>query len=335
MSIVYTLIILCVLVLVHEFGHFIVAKKSGVLVEEFSLGMGPQIYSWHKGETEYSLRLFPIGGFVKMLGEDGESDNPRAFCNKSVWARMAVTFAGPFMNLLIAVVFFLVAFMYFGTPADNGLVGSVLPDSPAAAAGLQPGDIIVSLDDTEIANWDDVVAYMSGVQPESSVAVGYLRGGEQLSASLTPMPNEEGRVILGITQGVQRVGFFRAMKMGFTTTVTFTVMIFQALTQMITGAAPVEVAGPVGMVSLVGEYADVGLMYLFLFAGMLSVNLGVMNLLPIPALDGARLLFLLIEAVRRKPVDRDKEAMVHFVGFILLMTLMVVITYFDITKLLS
>lgn len=335
MSIVYTLVILCVLVLVHEFGHFIVAKKAGVLVEEFSLGMGPQVCGWHKGETEYSLRLFPIGGFVRMTGEDGESDNPRAFCNKSVWARMAVTFAGPLMNLLVAVVFFLVAFMYFGTPATDGLLGTVAEGSPAELAGLQTGDVVVSLDDTAVKSWDDIVFYMADVQPGAAVTVGYLRGGEQFSAVLQTVPNADGRAILGVTQGIKRADFLTSLKLGFTTTVNFTVMIFQALFGMVTGSTPVEVAGPVGMVSLVGEYADVGLMYLFLFAGMLSVNLGVMNLLPIPALDGARLVFLLIEAVRRKPVDRDKEAMVHFVGFVLLMVLMVVVTYFDVTKLLS
>lgn len=335
MSVVYTLIIICVLVLVHEFGHFIVAKKSGVLVEEFSLGMGPRLLGWQWGETEYSIRALPIGGYVKMPGEDEESDDPRAFCNKSVWVRMAVTFAGPLMNLLVAVMFFLVAFMYFGTPAYDGLIGSVAEDTPAAAAGLQAGDVITSLNGSEVNSWADVTALMAGVLPGDEVIVGYERNGEAQTLSLNAMANDEGRALLGVTQGIRKADFVSSLKLGFATTVNFTVMIIQSLKDMLIGAAEVDVAGPVGMVSLVGEYADVGLMYLCLFAGMLSVNLGVMNLLPIPALDGARLVFLLIEAVRRKPIDRDKEAMVHMVGFVLLMTLMVVITYFDVTKLIS
>lgn len=340
MSIVYTLIILCVLVLVHEFGHFIVAKKCGVLVEEFSIGMGPQLFGWQRGETTYSVRAFPIGGFVNMLGEADGSDNPRAFCNKSVGARMAITFAGPLMNLLVAVVFFLVAFMYFGTPAANGLIGTVAENSPAELAGLASGDVIISLQaegDTPaaIANWNDIAAFMAEVAPGETVLVGYQRAGAEYTASLVIAENENGGAMLGVTQGIQRANILGSLSLGFATTVNFTVLVLQSLWQMVTGAAPVEVAGPVGMVTLVGEYADVGLMYLFLFAGMLSVNLGVMNLLPIPALDGARLLFLLVEAVRRKPVDRDKEAMVNMIGFMLLMGLMLLVTYFDITKLIE
>lgn len=334
MSVLYTIIIICVLVLVHEFGHFIVAKKSGVLVDEFSLGMGPKLLGWQGAETAYSVRLLPIGGYVKMTGEDEDSDNPRAFCNKSVWVRMAVTFAGPLMNLLIAVVFFLVAFMYFGTPATDGLIGTVAENSPAAAAGLQSGDVITALDDSPVGGWTDVTEFMATVAPGEAVRVSYLRDGEQLSAELITM-DTEGRAVLGVTQGIRRADLVSSLQLGFATTVSFTVMILQSLGDMLTGAADVDVAGPVGMVTLVDEYANVGLMYLFLFAGMLSVNLGVMNLLPIPALDGARLVFLLIEAIRKKPIDREKEAMVHLVGFALLMALMVIITYFDIDRLIS
>ncbi|MBQ2887688.1 MAG: RIP metalloprotease RseP [Firmicutes bacterium] len=335
MSIVYTLIILCVLVLVHEFGHFAVAKKTGVLVEEFAIGMGPQLLGWQKGETEYSLRLLPIGGYVKMVGEDGESDNPRAFCNKTVWERMAITFAGPLMNMLVAIIFFLVAFMYFGTPASNGLIGTVGENSPAEAAGIVPGDVIVSLNDTEIDNWDDLSAFMAGVQPGDELTVGYLRGGEEFSASAVASANEEGRAVLGVTQGIAKADVIGSLKLGFAMTVEFTVLILQSLWQMVAGTVPVEVAGPVGMVSMVGEYANVGLMYLFMFTGMLSVNLGVMNLLPIPALDGGRLFFQIIEAVRGKAIDPDKEATIHLVGFVLLMLLMLTVTFMDIEKLMQ
>lgn len=334
MSVLYTVIIICVLILVHEFGHFIVAKKSGVLVEEFSLGMGPQLLGWKSGETEYSIRLLPIGGFVRMDGEDEASSNPRAFCNQSVAVRAAVTFAGPLMNLLVAVLFFLVAFMYFGTPATDGLIGTVAEGSPAAVAGLQPGDVITGINGGKVGSWDDVTLRMADVTPGDEVMVGFERDGEAQQILITTV-DSDGRAMLGVTQGVRRADLVSSLKLGFATTVSFTVMILQSLMDMVTGAAEVEVAGPVGMVTLVDQYANVGLMYLFLFAGMLSVNLGVMNLLPIPALDGSRLVFLLIEAVRRKPIDREKEATVHLVGFALLMALMVIITYFDIDRLIS
>jgi regulator of sigma E protease len=333
MNIIYTLIILCVLILVHEFGHFAVAKLNGIIVEEFSLGMGPKIIGWGKGETKYSLRILPIGGYVKMTGEDEESDNERAFCNKSVSARMAVTFAGPAMNIIFAIIFFMIAFMYFGTPATYGLLGSVQEGLPAAEAGLRSGDVIVSFDDTQVDNWNDIVAYIDGVEVGQDLTVGYMRDGEFYTASLTVGADDEGNAVLGITQGASRANLLGSIKLGFVVTVNFTVLIVQSLVQMITGSIEVEVAGPVGIVSLVGQYANVGFMYLFLFAGILSINLGVMNLLPIPALDGSRLVFLLIEGIRRKPIDRDKEAMVHFVGFMLLLALMVVVTYLDIEKL--
>lgn len=334
MSILYTVIIICVLILVHEFGHFIVAKKSGVLVEEFSLGMGPQLFGWKSGETEYSIRMLPIGGFVRMDGEDEASSNPRAFCNQSVAVRAAVTFAGPLMNLLVAVLFFLVAFMYFGTPATDGLIGTVAEGSPAGVAGLQPGDVITGINGDRVASWDDVTLHMADVAPGDAVTVSFERDGEPRELLITTVASGD-RAMLGVTQGIRRADLVSSLKLGFATTVSFTVMILQSLMDMVTGAAEVEVAGPVGMVTLVDQYANVGLMYLFLFAGMLSVNLGVMNLLPIPALDGSRLVFLLIEAVRRKPIDREKEATVHLVGFALLMALMVIITYFDIDRLIS
>lgn len=336
MSIFYTLVILCVLVFVHEFGHFAVAKLSGIKVHEFAIGMGPQVISRCVGETRYSIRLFPIGGFVAMEGEDEASEDERAFCNKSVLARMAVTFAGPAMNFIFAAIFFMIAFMFFGMPATNGLVGDFEAVSPAAEAGMMKGDVIVSLDEEQIANWDDLALFMQGVQPGDAVQVGYMRGGELYTVTVTTGLNEEtGGAMLGVRQGVERAGVWNSLKIGCATTLNFTVMLVVSLWQMLTGEMAVEVAGPVGMVSMVGEFADVGLIYLFLFAGILSVNLGVMNLLPIPALDGSRLVFLAIEGIRRKPIDRDKEATVHLVGFVLLMVLMVVVTYLDIERLMQ
>lgn len=336
MNVVYTLIILCVLVLVHEFGHFAVAKLNGIKVHEFAIGMGPQVVSRQGPETRYSIRLLPIGGFVSMEGEDEASDDARAFCNKSVLARMAVTFAGPAMNFIFAAIFFMIAFMYFGLPASNGLIGDFEETSPAAVAGLAEGDVITSLDGQQVENWDDIALYMQGVSAGDTVQVGYMRDGEFYTVAVETALNEEtGGAMLGVRQGVERANLWGSLKIGCATTLNFTVMLVVSLWQMVTGEVAVDVAGPVGMVGMVGEFADVGLIYLFLFAGILSVNLGVMNLLPIPALDGSRLVFLAIEGIRRKPIDREKEAMVHLVGFVLLMMLMGIVTYLDIERLLQ
>lgn len=333
MNIIYTIIILCVLILVHEFGHFIVAKLNGIYVKEFSLGMGPKLAQWGKKDTRYSIRLFPIGGYVQMEGEDESSQNPRAFCNKGVLARMSVVFAGPLMNFVFAILFFMVAFMYFGTPDDDSVIGEVTVDGPAYEAGLEEGDIILAIDGNAVSTWNDMVSY---IQPASgeTLRLEVERDGQNFETNIVPTYNEEnGYGMIGITQHIEKANFLQSIKMGFVQTYEFTVLLIQSLYQMITGQLAVDIAGPVGMVSIVGEYADTALMTLFLFTGMLSVNLGVLNLLPFPGLDGSRLVFLAIEGIRRKPVPSNKEAMIHFIGLVALMALMVVVTVNDIGRL--
>jgi regulator of sigma E protease len=333
MSIVYTIIILCILIVTHEFGHFIVAKINGIYVEEFSLGMGPKLVQWGKKETKYSIRLFPIGGYVKMEGEDEDSDNPRAFCNKGVLARMAVVFAGPFMNFVFAIIFFMVAFMYFGTPSSDSIIGEVTPDGPAYEAGLQDGDIVMAINGNEVSTWEDMTSYIQPAGGES-LSLKVNRDGEIFETQIVPEYNDEyGYALIGITQHIEKANIFQSIKLGCVETYEFTVLLIQSLYQMVTGQMAVDVAGPVGMVSIVGQYANEAFMYLFMLAGILSINLGIINLLPFPALDGSRLVFLAIEGIRRKPVPSEKEAMVHFVGIVILLGLMVVITVNDIGRL--
>ncbi len=333
MSIIYTIIILCILIVTHEFGHFIVAKINGIYVEEFALGMGPKIIQWGKKETKYSLRLFPIGGYVKMLGEDDESESPRAFCNKGVLARMAVVFAGPFMNFVFAIIFFMVAFMYFGVADTNAVIGEISPDGPAAQAGLMDGDVVLSIDGNNVSTWEDMVGY---IQPaaDQELTLEVERNGEAFSTTVIPQYNEEYKcALIGIKQHITKANIVQSIKMGFVETYQFTALLIKSLYQMATGQMAVDVAGPVGMVNIVGQYANEASMYLFMLAGILSINLGIINLLPFPALDGSRLVFLAIEGIRRKPVPSEKEAMVHFVGIVILMALMVVITVNDISRL--
>jgi len=336
LSIVYTLIILCVLILVHEFGHFIVAKLCDVHVKEFSLGMGPQIAKWGKKETQYSLRVFPIGGFVSMVGEDEDSDDPRAFCKKPVWQRLLITFCGPFMNFILAIVLFVVSFMYFGVAAEEPLIGSVAVGTPAYSAGILAGDTITDINGEEIENWTELSAAIRAAGT-AEMQVGAVReDGTAYTVSLTPIYDEsQGFTIIGITQGMVRADLFGSIKQGFVNAYEFTRTLLVSLWQMITGQMALDVAGPVGMVSIVGAYADTALMSLFLLGGILSINLGVINLLPFPGLDGSRIVFLAIEGVRGKPVPSDKEAMVHFLGLVCLMAFMIFITINDVGRLIG
>lgn len=324
------LIILCVLIVGHEFGHFAVAKLNGICVEEFSLGMGPKLLQWGSGETKYSIRALPIGGYVKMDGENEASNNERAFCNKGVLARMSVVFAGPFMNFVMAILLFIIAFMYYGVPASNTLVGEVEAGKPAAVAGVMVGDVITAVDGVETANYTELIAQMQqNLDGEMELTV--LRDGETLTLAMTP-ELVDGSYVIGITQGIMQMDLLGSVKLGFTQTLSFSILLIEALGDMITGEMDVEVSGPIGMVGVVGSYADTGLMSLFLLAGILSINLGIMNLLPIPALDGSRLVFLTIEALRGKPIDPNKEAAINFAGFAFLMSLTLVVAFMDLSK---
>jgi regulator of sigma E protease len=335
MSIVYTIIILCVLILTHEFGHFAVAKLNGIFVEEFSLGMGPKIVQWKGKETKYSLRIFPIGGYVKMNGEDEASEEPNAFCQKSVLARMAVVFSGPAMNFIFAIIFFMVAYMYFGVPSQSTVIGEVMADKPAAAAGIETGDRISQIDGVVVSEWLEAVE-MIRQNAGKELNLVMERDGSTYNTEVTPVLDEQvGYGILGITQSVDKVNIIESVKLGCVQTYNFSKLLLVSLYQMATGQMKVEVAGPVGMVGMVGDYAEVGFMYLFLFAGILSINLGIINLLPFPALDGSRLLFLAIEGIRGKPIDPNKEGFMNFVGLMVLLGLMVLITYNDIIKLIG
>ena len=332
MSIIVTIVILCVLIVVHEFGHFIVAKINGVYVEEFSLGMGPKLLQWGKKETRYSVRLLPIGGYVKMCGEDEDSENPRAFCNKSVLQRMAIIFCGPFMNFLIAIVFFMVAYMYFGAPSPSTTLGEIVKDSPAAVAGLETGDKVYAIDGVEVNSWNEMVEQIRS-KPNQEIVFEYEHDGELEQTTIIPILDETGSYgIIGVTQSIEKANVIASIKTGFMQTYQFTKLMIVSLVDMVTGDAPVEVGGPVMIEQTVDAYMQEGFMYLFLLAGILSINLGIINLLPIPALDGSRLVFLLIEGIRRKPVPSDKEAMVHFIGLIAMFGLMIFITYQDILR---
>ncbi|MGI6713417.1 MAG: RIP metalloprotease RseP [Bacillota bacterium] len=336
MTIVLSILIFGLLILVHEFGHFIVAKLADVKIDEFSLGMGPKVMQKKKGETVYSLRWFPIGGFVKMAGmEPGEDDEPRGFNKKTVLQRAAIIFAGPLMNFITALVLFILVFMVVGIPSDTNVIGKVVSGAPAETAGLKSGDKIIQIQGTQVATWKEMVLAIRQ-HPQETIKLIVLRDGSKKEITVVPEKDPDtGNGQIGILQSWERKGFFTSITLGLERTYEFTKLLVVSLGQMITGTVKAEVAGPIGVVQMVGEVARYGLASIMTFAGILSINLGVINLFPIPALDGSRLVFLGLEGVRGCPIDPEKENFVHLIGFALLMILMVVITYNDILRLIS
>ena len=319
-----------VIIFVHEGGHLLCAKACHIYVEEFSVGMGPLLFSFQKGDTRYSLRLLPIGGYCKMPGEDGESDYPNGFDKKNVPQRMLVVAGGAAFNILFAVVLFVVAFMGIGTPSSESILGEVEPDYPAYSAGLRAGDRVVAIDGVAIGSWEEMTTAIQDRAGED-LAITVDRDGKTLTFDVTPRESE-GRSVIGVVAAREGISPFTAIKNGFVQTYQMTKLILVALWQMVTGAIAPDLSGPVGVGRMVGEAAGFGFFNFLIFVAIISVNLGVVNLLPLPALDGSRLVFLAFEALRRKPVSANVEGMIHFVGFILLMGLLVVITFFDIAR---
>lgn len=431
MNIIVAILLLGLIIIIHELGHFLLAKKNGITVTEFSVGMGPRIASFVKNGTRYSLKVFPFGGSCMMLGEDEVVEDEGAFHKKSVWARFSVIFAGAFFNFILAFVLALIVIgavgvdypevlkaqvgtpayaaglregdritsingsaihfgkeidMYFffhpvtGEPIDityerdgtkyktvlipklndpfyklgfgysgetpNAEVLSVDPDFPFEQAGIAAGDVITKINDTPIAAGNDVAAYFKEHPlTKDSVSITYVHENTEKTVELTPVL-VKNNYSLGLYYNVYRekVSALEAIKNSFYE-IKFNIMYaINGIGYLITGRVGLnEVTGPVGIVNVVGdiveeteeEGAGVVLLTLANFGVLLSTNLGVMNLLPLPALDGGRLVFLIIEAIRKKPIAKEKEAMVHLVGLALLMILMVFVLFNDIKKIFS
>ncbi|MBN2898249.1 MAG: RIP metalloprotease RseP [Clostridia bacterium] len=322
------IVVFAMLVFFHELGHFAVAKWNGILVHEFSIGMGPQIFSKKKGETLYSLRAFPVGGYVKMEGETEASENPRAFNRQNPLARLSVIFAGPFMNFVLSTVLFVILFMMVGMATTT--IDAVQSDSPAMEAGIMAGDKIVSINDETIKTWDQLVTIIGS--SDGLLTVEIERDHARQTLQILPKLDEEtGRKLIGITPTIEKK-ITGAIGESVKQVYYLTKGIFDFLADKISGAGQVEgeLVGPVGMVKIVGEAAKLGVLNLLMLAAYFSINLGIINLLPLPALDGGRIVFILIELVRGKPIDQEKEGFVHTIGFVLLMLFMVYMIFRDI-----
>lgn len=334
--------------MIHEWGHFIAAKKCGVIVEEFAVGMGPKIWGKQKGETLYSIRAFPIGGYCKMADEDKEASSNRGFNGISVWKRMIIILAGVFMNFVLAI--FISAVMVMFTGYGENIVSRVSENSPAEGIGIIAGDEIVNIDNSGIHLFDDVNFRLSQRKSEN-ILIGYERNGEYFETEVNIKNGERLGVAFGAKaplfgediEGVEKVGFFESFKVGLWKCVYMVKITFYGLSELFTMRVSLDdVAGPIGLTTVVNDVYEetikesvwnmIGSMASI--AALLSANLGVMNLLPIPALDGGRFVFLLIEAIRRKPIPPEKEGMIHFAGFAVLMAFGILIAFNDVFKLL-
>lgn len=386
MNIVLALLIFSLLVIIHELGHFLLARLNGVEVTEFSIGMGPRLVTlvktdnglkiqffastmfcenfgpW-KGKTKYSIKLLPFGGSCIMLGEDDVVDEDRAFCKKSVYQRMSIVFAGPFFNFVLA--FILAIVMNVVSGYDRPIVTSVESGMPMEAAGVRPGDEIVKINDTKIVLDREIGSYFifNPIREGDKYEITYKRDGEKYTVNVEPKLAETLYVSDGFMHGIiepetkkatsYRLGFgYGSPRQKGTTLQTLKYSLYEvkywidttikSIGMIFTGKiSKDDISGPVGIVSTVGDVVQKSSVFglssvilsLISFAILLSANLGVMNLLPIPALDGGRLFFQIVEIIRGKPISPEKEGIITMIGFVLLMLLMVFIMFNDIQKL--
>jgi regulator of sigma E protease len=414
-TVIAFIVIFGALVFFHELGHLIFAKRAGILCREFAIGFGPKIFSHKKNETVYTIRLLPIGGFVRMAGEDpemieikpghriglvldnvgqiikiiinnkdkypdarvievesadiehdlvikgyvdGEDEHlqtfsiardavfvedgietqiapfDRQFASKKLGQRTMAIFAGPMMNFILAFFIFLILAFLQGVPSSEPILGKITDDGTAVKAGLKEGDTVHSIDGTEITSWNDVVE-MIRKNPNQDLEFSIERNGKTQEITVVPEEKEvDGEKIglIGVYSPVEKSPL-KAISYGFEETYFWTKEIFFMLGKLVSGEFTIDaLSGPVGIYKSTDTVAKSGIYYLMKWAGILSINLGIMNLLPIPALDGGRLMFFAVEALRGKPIDRQKEGMVHFIGFALLMLLMLVVTWNDIQR---
>ncbi|GLI19208.1 MULTISPECIES: RIP metalloprotease RseP [Tepidanaerobacter] len=330
LTLIPTIIVLGAIIFFHEFGHFIVAKLSGIKVNEFSMGFGPQILKIKGKETDYFIRLLPLGGYVKMEGEDAATSDPRAFNNKPPLTRLAVILAGPLMNFLIAAI--LLSAISFSSGIATTQV-TVIPGEPAAEAGIRDGDVIYAVDGIKVNSWEDVVDRISN-RPKEQVEITVSRNNTLITYNVTAKEDPDTkRGIIGIKTVVVKHSLSRSLQFGIQKTFWITKMILVGLAQMLTGKAAVDVVGPVGIFQIVEEAAKNGIFQVMYIAALISINLGLFNIFPIPALDGGRCVFIILEILRGKPIDLEKEGFIHFIGFVILMIFMIIVLFKDISKL--
>ncbi|WP_102346910.1 RIP metalloprotease RseP [Bacillus sp. Marseille-P3661] len=411
-TVIAFIIIFGALVFFHELGHLVFAKRAGMLCREFAIGFGPKVFSFRRDETLYTIRLLPLGGFVRVAGEDpelveikpgynvglitdkhgqvtkiivnnkskfpnvkvieveridlvhqlvisGYEDNDetlqtfkvhdkamlvaddqetqiapynRQFASKSISQRFFQIFAGPMMNFILALVLLIILGSLIGTPIKEPILGELTTDGSAIESGLKQGDQVISIENIEVSSWDEMVEIIQG-SPDQSLHFIVNRNGEVLEFDVTPKVREyDNTGFIGVYPSVEKT-VLGSIAFGFEQTYFWTKEILFGLGKLVTGQFSIDdLSGPVGIYSLTDQVAQSGIYNLIRWASILSINLGIINLLPLPALDGGRLTFIAVEAVRGKPIDPQKEGIVHFIGFAFLMLLMIVVTWNDIQR---
>lgn len=337
-TILIAVLVFGAIVLIHEAGHFTVAKLCKIKVNEFSIGMGPKIISKKLGETAYSIRLLPIGGFVSMEGEDVESSDEGAFCKKPVYQRIAVVVAGALMNILLGFAVIVVAASTGSKLLTRTVGGFKLDNAPSMVSGLMEGDEIININGRHIFT-DSDIKYELLNDADGVFTMVVKRNGEKLSIDNIKFQitkNEDGTqsLLFDFYVNDEAKTVLNVLDYSVRETLSTARLVYISLFDLIMGKYGVnDLSGPVGVVGAIGKASRYGLSTLLYFISLITINIGIFNLLPLPALDGGRLVFLLIEAVRRKPINPKYEGMVHAIGLALLMLLMLVVSAGDIIKL--
>lgn len=345
-NIIIALIVFGTIIFFHELGHFLLAKKNGIYVNEFAVGMGPTIFSFTKKETKYSLKAIPMGGYCMMLGEDEDVNDEHSFSVKPVWARISVVIAGPIFNFIMA--FFLSLILTGVCGYDSPKVGSFSEGSPAKEAGVMQGDLITHFNGHRIYNFREVLVYMQLGQTGDDIVLDVERDGESLSFTFAPQQTETGYKIGIAIAGYEKGSALNVIKYSALELRYQVKTVFLSLKYLVSGKLGVKnLSGPVGIVSMMSDTIDEAkesagsdtkmaiinvLLNMINFGVLLSANLGVMNLLPFPALDGGKTVLLLIEAFFKKKLSAEKEALINMVGFVFLIGLMVIVMFQDVIK---
>ncbi len=343
LSLILFIIILGAIVAVHEFGHFIFAKFSNTYVYEFAIGMGKKIWGKKRkgGETEFSIRAIPLGGYCMIAGEDTQDDGipkDRQMCNKSFIQRFMVLFAGPLNNFIFAFLILLISAFIFGAMSMKPYIGELKENYPAYSSGIQSGDLLLELDGTKVSSWDRALLILQTNNGSAMKFKVQKADGSIAEYDITPAVEEIDGVKsykFGIaTYAVREYGFVASIKYAFTKTGALFVSMFDSIKYLFTGKVSVkQLSGPVGIYSVVDSQSKEGLESILYLVAYLSINVGFINLLPFPAFDGGRILFLLIEKIFKKPVSKEVENTIHSIGFILIILLLVYVTFNDIIKL--
>lgn len=335
-TVVAFLFVFGLLTIFHELGHFLMAKKAGILVEEFGVGLGPKLWSQQRGETMYSIRLFPLGGFVKMLGEEdsSENDDARSFHRQPPAKRLLVIGAGPFMNFILAALLFALIFFMVGVPVKQAEIGAVIPDSPAHHAGIESGDEIIAIEDSKIEAWTEIIPAISP-RAGKPTNVTIKRNEQIFTVILTPELVDDGeqRGVIGIERAMKEHLPWASLYWGARQTLGTTIFILDRVVEMIVQRQATDVSGPVGIVQAVGEVARTGFVNVLSLAAILSVNLGLFNLFPIPMLDGGQLILISWEGIRGKRLGPEQEGAIRLIGVLLLLALLAMATYQDLRRL--